>query len=136
MSSKTKFEFFKVLKLNSCLKQFNGNDCNDIDDIVYQWYIVNSDYSNCGCRYATDNISTCYSCICGEKCIYHKFYIKNTITKKELIVGSKCVKRFMNDTLYKKYKEEKKLKKKLEKLLPSEPVKVYYKKIDFSKSLF
>jgi len=108
MSESKKFEFFKVLKENSSKNQYN-----DINDCILEWDVIDHNYQSCGHRSgdisdsdidSDDQSSGCIDCICGEKCIYHIYRIKNTINNIILSVGSSCVKRFFEDTLYKNYK--------------------------------
>jgi len=118
MEKKTqrKYKFYEVLKEKSSKKYYN--------DIEYleEWEIYNQLSNNCGHRNhkeeeeetgeeETDEEENkeeydCINCICGEKCIYRIFYIRNIFNENKLIVGSKCVLNFLKEN-YKKYKNKK-----------------------------
>lgn len=105
------FEFFQVLKENS----FKDNYDN-INECILEWEIVNHEYKCCGCRHGNKNDEViCIDCICGEKCIYHRFNIINKINKNILVVGSSCVKKFCNNEWYEPYKIKKAEMKKVKK---------------------
>jgi hypothetical protein len=113
---KKKFLFFKVLKDNSSKKNYDNND-----EILHEWNIFYHSKNMCGHRNFNEDSDNCeeeeldgydcVNCICGEKCIYNIFHVKNKINDIELVVGSKCVKNFMKDN-YEKYKVKKKILKK------------------------
>jgi hypothetical protein len=98
------FDFFQVLKDNSSKDSYDN-----VDECISEWKIILENYSCCGCRHGNnDSNVSCVDCICGEKCIYRQFKVKNKINGNILVIGSSCVKKFFKNTLYEEYKEEKK----------------------------
>lgn len=127
MESKRTFEFWSELRKHSNNKTSNNND------LLNEWVISNDKYNNCGCRHEKEIEDSplkeqfkekynCLNCICGEKCIYNIYYIENKYNDKRLMIGSKCINRFMN-TNFEIYKKKKNEMKKQETILKNKKIK-------------
>ena len=77
------------------------------NNCIYEWKKHNIEYYPCGHNHLKEdmlklaieegyeNKEYCKDCICGEKCIYNRFYMKNIKTNEIITIGSKCIKQFM-----------------------------------------